>query len=352
MTVPQRKGHIKSSNLCWNCLRPGHNTADCRSDYRCRVCDGKLVHHNKPDTPTQPPTAAVSTAASQPTAHVPSSLLMTSQVLLKGPTGRTLVARALLDSGATFTLISTKAMKTLGLHKSNTCITIKGVQNRDSNPSHSLTNFTLSPVQEPDKAFHISAAVVPEVTCDLPLQGATSVKELPHIKELSLTDPQFHSPGRIDHVLGENILDKLLLPREVRTGPEGTPSAWRTVFGWAIRGQYTPDNAGPTGQAAVHLAITRAQVMLSPSSGRWKNLLSSNPLSQLKNSMYSNTMLNLTLLFPLQASTRSHFQGSPRHLHLERVAAKPCKGSSPMNALCCTKGPGRSFRPWYRSTWT
>ena len=39
---------------------------------------------------------------------------------------------------------------------------------------------------------------------------------------LKLADPNFHSPGRIDLVLGENILDKLLQPQEIRTGPEGT----------------------------------------------------------------------------------------------------------------------------------
>ena len=237
LTVPQRKEHIKANNLCWNCLKSGHNTAECRCEYRCDGKHHSMIHQDRAEPSAHPPAAALSVAASQPTAQIPSSLLMTSQVLLKGPTGKTLVVRALLDSGATFTLISTKAMKTLSLPKSKTHITIKGVQNSYVEPSHSLTNFTLSPVQEPEKTYHISAAVVPEVTCDLPLQGAATVNQLPHIRELQLADPQFHSPGRIDLVLGENILDKLLLPREVRTGPEGTSSAWNTVFRWAIRGR-------------------------------------------------------------------------------------------------------------------
>ena len=105
---------------------------------------------------------------------------MMSQVLITGPTGKTLVVRALLDSGATFTLLSTKAMKTLNLPQSKSFLTITGVQNSDLAPSRALTNFTISPVQDPDHSFHISAAVVPEVTCNLPLQGAASVKSLPH----------------------------------------------------------------------------------------------------------------------------------------------------------------------------
>ena len=212
-----------------------------------------MVHNERTEPTTQTSTATINTTTPN---IIPSSLLMTSQVLLTGPTGRTMVARALLDSGATFTLISTRVMKTLALPKSKTCITIKGVQNTTSNPSYSLTSFTISPVQRPEMTHHISAAAVPEVTCSLPLQGANSVRELPHIRELPLADPNFYSPGRIDLVLGENILDKLLLPGEVRTGPAVTPSAWRTVFGWAIRGTYTPDDVSPQGVAAVHTTIT------------------------------------------------------------------------------------------------
>ena len=254
MTVSQRREHVKSNNLCWNCLRTGHSAGNCRSDYRCRTCEGKhhtLVHTSTAEPSSQPQTEAVSTAATISTANIPSSLLMTSQVLLTGPTGRTLVARALLDSGATFSLISTRAMHTLGLIRSKTCIAIKGVQNSQSSPSHALTMFSLSPVQEPSKIFHISAAVVPEVTCDLPPQGATSVRELPHIRELSLADPHFHSSGRIDLVLGENILDRLLLPR---LDPKAHPVPGR-LSSDGPSGEGTPDGA-TAAQAVANIAIT------------------------------------------------------------------------------------------------
>ena len=253
-TVDQRKDCIKEFNLCRNCLKCGHSAADCRSEYRCRVCGSKhntLIHEK-----AAAPSASVNTATPNSTDSIPSSLLMTSQVLLTGPTGRTMVARALLDSGATFSLISTKAMKTLALRRSKTCVTIKGVENITTNSSCPLTTFSLSPLQDPEQAHQVSAAAVPEVTCDLPLQGASSVRQLPHIRELQLADPKFHCPGRVDLVLGENILDKVMLPGETRTGPAGTPSAWRTVFGWALRGVYTPDSHSPQGEAAIHNMIT------------------------------------------------------------------------------------------------
>ena len=105
------------------------------------------------------------------------------------------------------------------------------------------------------KEFQISTAVVPRVTCNLPLQGATGVRELPHIQGLQLADPNFHMPEHIDLLLGEDILHKLLQPPEVRMGAEGTPSTWKTAFGWAIRGPFTPDSTQQTHQAASHVMI-------------------------------------------------------------------------------------------------
>ena len=194
---------------------------------------------------------------------------MTCQVKLTGPTGKTMIARALLDSGATMSLITNKAMRTLALKKSKTCVSIKGVQNSESAPAHCLTNFVLSPMQNAGLAFPVVAAAVPEVTCDLPLTSVSSVKELPHLRGLQLADPQFHIPGKVDLVLGENILGKLVPSSEDKVGPEGTPTAVKTVFGWAIRGQYSADKTQPTGQAATVTTVWQKVLMTcSQDSGR------------------------------------------------------------------------------------
>ena len=77
------------------------------------------------------------------------------------------------------------------------------------------------------------------------------MREQPHIKDLELADPNFDTPGKIDLLLGEDILSEVhMLP-----GPKGTARATETVFGWAIRRLYKPDEPGETVKAAVHLAI-------------------------------------------------------------------------------------------------
>ena len=167
--------------------------AQCRSEYRCKSCKGRhntVLHEAAPSVSNNNVNSqvnavdAVVTVAGHSDHKVPSSLLMTSQVLLTGPSGKSMVARALLDS---------------------------------------------------EVYLEVVAAVVTEVTGTLPLQGAKSALELPHIKGLQLADPHFYSPGKIDLLLGENVLDKILLPHS-QSGPPGTPSAWNTIFGWSVRG--------------------------------------------------------------------------------------------------------------------
>ena len=258
MTVEQRMDHIRALHLCANCLAPGHKTADCRSYGRCRTCRDKhntLVHQDTPPSPT----TTTQTAANNPVAttsnlSVQASLTMTSQVMLAGSAGRKLVVRALLDSGASMSLISAKAANTLQLPKTNALDTFSGVQDSQSPPSDSLVDVCMSSLQGSSRPFHVTAALGPKVTCDLPLQDAAGVRNIPHLKDLKLADPTFYLPGQIDLLLGEDILSKLFVPPDMRVGPEGTPVAWKTVFGWAIRGPYTPDSRAPV-RATSNLAL-------------------------------------------------------------------------------------------------
>ena len=123
MTVDQRIEHIKAHHLCFNCLAPGHKTADCRSHGRCRTCQQKhnsLVHQDQPPRPQPPSTVSTNAVANLPTPSIQSSLTMTSQVMLSGPSGNKLVVRALLDSGSTVSLISSKAANTQTAENRNT----------------------------------------------------------------------------------------------------------------------------------------------------------------------------------------------------------------------------------------
>ena len=193
MTVAQRLEHARGHNLCLNCLASGHRTSDCRGYGRCRTCRQKhntLVHEDAPaNSPI--PSASTNAASTKPSPTIKSSFTMTSQVMLTGPTGKKMIVRALLDSGSNTSLVSAKTVSTLHLRKTSACIAFSGVQDTMPEPSHALVTLCMSPLQEPDKQYRLEAAVVPKVTCDLPLQGATGIEELPHIRGLKLADPTF-----------------------------------------------------------------------------------------------------------------------------------------------------------------
>ena len=166
-------------------------------------------------------------------------LMMTAKVLLKGPGGRQAMARALLDSGSTMLLISNKLTQSLQLPKQAMTISFSGAQDTPLKQSQAVTQVSLSPVDQQGPNLSTLAAVVQEVTCNLPLQGAFQVRDMPHIKALTLADPTFHAPGRVDLLIGCDLIPEILLQKQV-IRPAGTPMAVKTIFGWAVLGKYLP----------------------------------------------------------------------------------------------------------------
>ena len=234
---------------------------NCRSAYRCRADDchkkhNTLLHEDRTAT-TTPSQAAHQTNSATHTAVEPSiakteHLLMTSQVVLTGPSGISLTARTLLDSGSTLSILSTKVMKTLSLKKTGSNVTIEGVGSAATPTNHPMAQVTLSSNYRQNWKKQITIAGMDKVTRELPLQGASSVRELPHLKHLVLADDKFDQPGRIDLLLGQNIWKQLFLPGRI-SGPEDQPDAWHTVFGWTMMGSYTPDSHTGSLPAITHL---------------------------------------------------------------------------------------------------
>ena len=74
------------------------------------------------------------------------------------------------------------------------------------------------------------------VTNDLPTQEISPVDELPHLAGLGLADPSFHTPGRIDILLGADVYSQIMLKQPMITGAVTDPAAQETIFGWAIVG--------------------------------------------------------------------------------------------------------------------
>ena len=133
--VAARKGILKSSGKCFNCLRKGHISRTCKSLSRCRRCKGK--HHTsiceadseqvQPSSLATPSGSDLSPGAppfrpNQTTTNICSShsqvvFLQTARAVIQNPTnaGTSIEVRLLFDGGSQRSYLSERARDLLHL---------------------------------------------------------------------------------------------------------------------------------------------------------------------------------------------------------------------------------------------
>ncbi|OXA48900.1 uncharacterized protein LOC110855150 [Folsomia candida] len=121
MSVKDRSDFVKKGGLCFNCLRSGHSSDKCSSTSTCRSCGGK--HHSSLHRPKQPESTAAAAADkpltlnhhSKVTNCFPQTLLATAIVTVCDIRGQPQQLRVLLDGGSDTHIVSSKAIRRLGL---------------------------------------------------------------------------------------------------------------------------------------------------------------------------------------------------------------------------------------------
>ena len=247
-SVDQRLTQVKDRKLCSNCLAMGHATAACKSSYRCRECGQS---HHTTIHKDSPPAISVASTLSQ-SRQLPDALLMTAQVMLKGPGGQRLKARAFLDPGAGLSLVSNRVARLLGLPMEYSATSFTSVQGTKCQGSKYLTTLTLSPLHS-SRDFQCRPAVVQTVTANIPHKVLPPVEEFPHLVGLRLADPTFNIPGRVDILLGADLWLQLQGTLPPITASSSEPGAQDTVFGWAVTGTTSSQGSGPGSVPAYHL---------------------------------------------------------------------------------------------------
>jgi len=101
----------------------------------------------------------------------------------------------------------------------------------------------------------VTTVIVPKVSVNLPLQTVKESLAWNFIKELKLADPSFYKSGRVDMILGADVIDKVILP-DIRRGATEQPTAIRTIFGWTITGAYQPQVEQPPSQSISHALVS------------------------------------------------------------------------------------------------
>ena len=233
LNLLQKTAHIAQHNCCSNCLGIGHTTANCKSHWRCAVC--KQKHHSSMH---QQPAPSLSVNSLSPGRQVPDVLLTTAELVLIGPNGEEMESRALIDSGAGISLVTSKVTELLNLPLETTDLRLTVAQGTVTKPLKHLTTLTLSPRHNRGLKMTCVPAVTDTVTATIPAQHVSpEVTDLQHLIGLQLADPKFNRPGYIDIILGADMLPSIVSETErPRKGKTSEPLALATVFGWALAG--------------------------------------------------------------------------------------------------------------------
>ena len=254
---------VRANNLCMNCLRTGHFVKQCKSVHKCREC--QRPHHtllhadSKEDAKTKTPTDK-SVSSNTATKTNCNSLLMTCKVMVTSPSGHSTEARALLDSGSSACFVSNSLSKRLHLPRSSQSVTISGIAGiTHSRSNHATTTFHISSMHRPRRQIEVSAIIVPQVTCNLPVHSIATSPLWKHLQGLTLADPKFDRSGVIDLLLGVDVFIATLLHGR-RQGPPGTPFALETEFGWVLAGNIDPLSTSQV--TSYHATVTTGDEIL------------------------------------------------------------------------------------------
>ena len=110
-------------------------------------------------------------------------------------------------------------------------------------PIQSIARFQISPAHHNGGSIELTAIVVSTVTCDLPIYPVPFDLSWKHVPDLPLADPSYCQPGRIDILLGVDVLVDVLLHGR-QAGPPDTPVALETEFGWVLSGSTDHSTSG------------------------------------------------------------------------------------------------------------
>ncbi len=251
----ERLAMVRRQSLCMNCLCHGHFANQCQSAQRCKNCNGThhtLLHHDKGKSGRETSSKSANADQSRKTSvekvtsnfsngNQGSVLLMTCQVIIESPNGSTARARALLDSGSEASFITERLAQQLCLsRRRGPMITCIGETTPHIRPK-GLVDIGVTDVHQTSKVHSVQDLVLSKITSKTPACPISENQNWKHLTGLSFADPEYGTPGSVDLLLGAEVFSRVVLHGR-RFGPSGTPSAFKTQFGWVLTGAVGHDN--------------------------------------------------------------------------------------------------------------
>nr|XP_034834256.1 uncharacterized protein LOC117990869 [Maniola hyperantus] len=168
------------------------------------------------------------------------------------------LVRALVDQGSQATLITEACVQRLGLSRypAQKSTTITGIGDTNEQPrGYALCEVT--PHNKPEPKLYIEALILPKITSYIP-NIPSSFEQIPHLKDLTLADPELRSTRPVEILLGSDYTDSILLYNNIK-GPLGTPVAINSIFGYLLNGKIAHSTSG---SVSVNLSTCQLDVQL------------------------------------------------------------------------------------------
>ncbi|XP_049884830.1 uncharacterized protein LOC126379907 isoform X2 [Pectinophora gossypiella] len=257
MSIEERIQKASSLKLCLNCLRSGHIAGACRLS-SCRICNARhntMLH--KPHTQTITATPSIdnviptsTTSTSTPnsvtsdasTSSISMSVTSTSQVVLStalvdivNPDNNQVeTVKVLLDCGSMSSFITSDLKQRLQLDTQVLdATTIVGIGNSSLNFAPERGTVTVKSRCNPFSVT-LSCLVLPEITATLP-RRPINMKQFSFPSNISLADPSFNVPSKVDMLIGADLFWDLIGPRQQSLGAN-LPTLRESKLGWFLAG--------------------------------------------------------------------------------------------------------------------
>lgn len=146
-------------------------------------------------------------------------------------------ARALLDTGASCTVVSLSLVNALRLHRYPNYSPIKGVGNNTVNTSLGIVKLLIRPIHTHSPVLYTQAIVLSELTSQIP--SHTSKCSLFNTQQFNfkLADSTYNVPSPVDLIIGTDLLNYVYDGTKLNINSQ--LSAYNTIFGYVIMGPST-----------------------------------------------------------------------------------------------------------------
>ncbi|CAK1583310.1 unnamed protein product [Parnassius mnemosyne] len=283
LSPEKRTEYVQANRLCFNCLSSSHSVRGCHQSMSCRRCGRRhhtTLHYERDQqvaaavpilplatSPTvlsenQQPSEKKNpqTWSQQPNNHTESrvvahfakescqgnqsKLLATALIKIVSSNGYSQLARALIDQGSEVSLITEATVQSLGLDRTPVNGIVAGVGEGETR-TRCMVSFNIESLLNPEFSFAVrDAYMLKSLTSLLPSRKPANLY-WPELDNLSLADPQYRSPGKIDVILGVDVHSGIIKEGLIKhpSAEPGGPLAQNTELGWILSGKV--DNEFP-----------------------------------------------------------------------------------------------------------